>query len=127
MCIRDSVEGTLEEALDSMAWANGFVWTAEGDAVEFYREKELLWSDAAGLKELLEARPEIVGFTDAFGQTPLHHACTIGDVEAAKLLLASGADAGAKNRDGLTPLDIARLAGNEDLVALISEHEAGQQ
>jgi len=118
------VDGTLEEALDSIAWTNGFVWAAEGDAVEFYKEKELFWSDADWLGKLLKARPEIVGFTDAFGQTPLHHACIIGDVEAAKLLLAAGADVEARNRDGLTPLDIARLAGNEDLMGLLSKHPA---
>jgi len=121
------VDGTLEEALDSMAWESGFVWAVRGDAVEFYVEKELVWSDAEWLGKLLKAQPEIIGFTDIVGQTPLHHACIIGDVEAAKLLLAAGADVEATNRDGLTPLDIARLAGNEDFIALLSQHAARQQ
>ncbi len=49
---------------------------------------------------------------DSFGQTPLHIACSkgfrIGSFETAQVLLKAGADGGAKDHRGFTPLDYVR-------------------
>ena len=41
-------------------------------------------------------------------QDPLHHAAEHNNVEAARALIAAGADPGARNDRGLTPVDFAR-------------------
>ena len=56
---------------------------------------------------------------DGFGNTPLHHACEIGDLALAQLLLSLGAAPNATNRDGYTPLGRVRASDPAlcDLVA----------
>lgn len=46
------------------------------------------------------------------GETPLHTAATSGNTDAARLLLARGADSLRKNSAGETPLDLARRFGH---------------
>jgi ankyrin repeat protein len=46
--------------------------------------------------------------------TPLHGAASRGDIEAAKLLLAHGADRDAKASDGLTVAGIAEKYGHRE-------------
>ena len=46
--------------------------------------------------------------------------------ELVELLLANGAKADAKNRDGKTPLSIAREEGFDNIVAILEEHLARQ-
>jgi hypothetical protein len=48
--------------------------------------------------------------------TPLHEACD--SVELTKLLLENGADRKAKDTDGKTPLDWAKLFGKEEVIRL---------
>ncbi|KAL8868842.1 MAG: hypothetical protein Q9174_004717 [Haloplaca sp. 1 TL-2023] len=47
-------------------------------------------------------------------------------VELVELLLANGAKAGAKNRDGRTPLEIAKEKGLDGIVAVLEEYLARQ-
>ena len=47
---------------------------------------------------------------DEDGWTSLHHACSIGDMEVAQILVRRGADAGARDQFGLSPSDIAESA-----------------
>jgi ankyrin repeat protein len=42
--------------------------------------------------------------TDEYGNTPLHYACRMGNVEIVKLLLKQGSDVNVKNEFGSTPL-----------------------
>lgn len=50
------------------------------------------------------ARPDVI-LTG--GQTALHMACRLGNVQAVELLLWHGSDASIRDYDGLTPTDIA--------------------
>ncbi|KAK7074366.1 hypothetical protein SK128_009451 [Halocaridina rubra] len=50
------------------------------------------------------------------GKTVLHFACHVGHLEVLKVLLGSGADILAKDKDGYTPLHVAIAAGKEDIV-----------
>jgi ankyrin repeat protein len=51
--------------------------------------------------------------------TPLHEACD--SVELTKLLLENGADPTAKDTNGKTPLDWAKLFGKEEVIRLYKE------
>jgi len=53
-----------------------------------------------------------VNLSDRQGNTALHHAATAGDIACIEKLLAAGAKATAKNKDGNTPLE---LAANEQV------------
>jgi ankyrin repeat protein len=57
----------------------------------------------------------------ADGTTPLHVAVHQEDVLRVKALLADNAEVDAKNRYEVTPLAIACLAGNSDIVAMLLE------
>jgi ankyrin repeat protein len=51
------------------------------------------------------------------GWTPLHAAAQNGDARSLEALLAAGADPELRNDDGLSARDLARAAGNDELVA----------
>jgi ankyrin repeat protein len=51
------------------------------------------------------------------GWTPLHAAAQNGDLRSLEALLAAGADPELRNDDGRSAADIARTAGNDELVA----------
>lgn len=53
------------------------------------------------------------------GYTPLHDAVWGNNPEAAKLLLAKGADPTIKNKEGQTPLEKAQSEGKEDLIKVL--------
>jgi ankyrin repeat protein len=75
---------------------------------------------AALVRLLLDAGAE-VDPVDVFGDTPLWRAVmTAGsDLSTLSVLLGHGADPRRKNRHGLSPLDLARESGQEDVVALL--------
>jgi ankyrin repeat protein len=76
--------------------------------------------DTARLQELLRSTPSLVSVRDtAFGATPLHWAALRGHIDAARQLVQAGADVGALNNDGETPLDVARRAKREDVERLL--------
>ena len=56
---------------------------------------------------LLLSRRASVTAVDHYGRTPLHDASESSSLEATRLLLHAGADAGAASRTGLTPAKIA--------------------
>ena len=61
--------------------------------------------------------------TEPDGTTALHHAARSGDLETASRLLASGADANAAHRYGVTPLSLA--AGNANAALALGLLNAG--
>ncbi|MCL2117953.1 MAG: ankyrin repeat domain-containing protein [Planctomycetaceae bacterium] len=58
--------------------------------------------------------------------TPLHIAIQNGNIEIVKALLADGCDLGARNADGLTPLDLATKLNHDEIVRLLLERGAGR-
>lgn len=61
---------------------------------------------------------------DETGSTALHHAAAQGHVEIARLLLDSGAQVDVRNREGLTPLDMAKRMEKEDCVRFLESRGA---
>ncbi|GAA6032422.1 hypothetical protein JCM8097_008167 [Rhodosporidiobolus ruineniae] len=78
--------------------------------------------DASALEAFLqrEGKSADLNERDSYGYAPLHLAVDRGNLDAAKVLLAAGADKSLTDEDGNTPLDLARLAEQDDLVALLS-------
>jgi ankyrin repeat protein len=58
----------------------------------------------------------IVQPPDPDGNTFLHHAAREGDVSLIRDLLIDGYDIDARNKDGLTPLDVANQHGKPKAV-----------
>jgi ankyrin repeat protein len=56
---------------------------------------------------------------DGRGNTPLHYAAGYGRTAIVTLLLARGADAGAANDAGQTPVDVAGVNGEREVVAAL--------
>ena len=57
--------------------------------------------------------------------TPLHTAIQNGNIDIIKMLLADGCDLSERNAQGQTPLDLATVINNEEIVRLLLEHGAG--
>ncbi|XP_069702945.1 ARF GTPase-activating protein GIT2 isoform X2 [Periplaneta americana] len=60
-------------------------------------------------------------FHEEKGTTPLHVAAKVGQVYQAELLVVYGADPGAEDSQGKTPVDYARSAGHKDLADRLVE------
>jgi len=60
------------------------------------------------VREILEAEPDLEA-RDAKQNTPLHYCAGYGRVEFAKALLEAGADAGARNEEFKSALDLAQM------------------
>ena len=63
------------------------------------------YNGGKNLKVLLELGGSVED-RDAYGSTALHIACVFCNADAVELLLENGADAAAKDDDGLTPKDV---------------------
>ena len=61
---------------------------------------------------------------DHIGWTPLHYACTKGNLDVAKFLVANGAMVDSTALNGTTPLMMAVQSGNEDLIRFMLENGA---
>ncbi len=61
---------------------------------------------------------------DETGSTALHHAVAQGHVEIARLLLENGASIDARNREGLTPLEVAKRMEKKESVILLESRGA---
>lgn len=72
------------------------------------------------VKLLLEQPGVNVNAVDDFGRTALHHACLREKDDAAKALLAAGAQADLYDKNGFTPLQLAVHMGNTDLLPVFA-------
>jgi ankyrin repeat protein len=68
---------------------------------------------------LIEAGAD-VNATQRHGWTPLHGAAQNGSLATVTRLLAAGADRAARNDDGVSAADLARLAGHPEIEALLA-------
>ncbi|TPP66692.1 Ankyrin repeat and SOCS box protein 13 [Fasciola gigantica] len=77
--------------------------------------------ESGDLGELLSLvkQTDAVCARDADNNTLLHHACIAGNVDAVKLLIASGLHANVGNVDGHTPLCDAALNGSTEIVSIL--------
>ena len=75
---------------------------------------------AAGESMALGEPPE----ADEHGRTPLYNACLNGHMDAARSLLAQGADVNRATKNGVTPLWIACQSGHVDAAGLLLDKGA---
>lgn len=71
------------------------------------------------VKILLDAGADVNSVNKRNGMTPLHRAIGSGPIMV-KLLLDAGAQSGVANTEGITPIDTASQAGDEESVKLLS-------
>ena len=79
----------------------------------------------ANVANLVEAGADI-STASSTGWTALHLAAYQGDAKLATLLLAKGANLGAKDEKGLTPLELAQLGGYKPVVQLLRDEATAQ-
>lgn len=87
----------------------------------------------AAINGYIDVMRELVGYgildvnaKNNIGDTPLHDAVRSGRSvisEIITFLLESGADTGAKNKEGKTPADLAQKYGLDDIVKLIRDYD----
>ena len=78
-------------------------------------------NDLHTLRRWLALAPDRVDACHASNETPLHRAVACGHVDAARLLIAHGADVNALGRDAETPLHLAAMDGSAAMVTLLLE------
>ena len=61
---------------------------------------------------------------DHIGWTPLHYACSKGQLDVAKFLVSNGAIVDSKALNGTTPLMMAVQSGNDELVLFLLQNGA---
>jgi ankyrin repeat protein len=77
--------------------------------------------DVVAVRQMLERNPALLNQPDSqYGATPLHWAAATGHVDLVSFLVAAGADAGARNKAGETPLQVAQRANRNDVVDVLS-------
>ncbi|THV07687.1 ankyrin [Dendrothele bispora CBS 962.96] len=78
-------------------------------------------NDVANMKKLLLNNSQVdLNARDEFGYTCLHLAADRGNVEMVRLLVEHGVDLTAKDEDELTAGELARIAGHNDIVDILS-------
>lgn len=83
--------------------------------------------DLAAIRKLLRADPSLAHARDKEDSTPLHWAAWRGQVEAARVLLESGAEVNARNQNrhwGTTPLHAAAHGNQAAVAQLLLAHGA---
>jgi ankyrin repeat protein len=105
----DAARALIEAGADVSARSNNSFWVLP------------LHSAASGghaeIVELLLAAGAEPDPRQRHGWTPLQAAAQNGDLRSLEALLAAGADPELRNDDGLSATDLARAAGNDELVA----------
>lgn len=75
---------------------------------------------APSLKEQIAADPSLISARDDEGWTFLHSEALAGSLPTVQVLLDAGSDPNAKTNHGMTPVQLARSLGWEDVVALLT-------
>ena len=81
--------------------------------------KAAFWGHTHVVRKLVGDWGLPVDGTDYAGDTALHDAARFGHAKIVAVLLDAGADPIRKNRDGLTPLDLAEEHGKPDVIKLL--------
>ena len=80
--------------------------------------------DVGQLQALTEGDAKVARVGDGYGMTPLHWAARAGAVDCAQVLLAHGADVGARNKARRAPLQLAAEADQAEIIRLLAKHGA---
>src|SRR5512138_2338618 len=81
--------------------------------------------DFGTTRQLLDEDPRLANAHDQdFGATPLHWAALRGHAAVAGLLIASGADLGARNSAGETPEEVARRSKHPEMAPILAPPKA---
>lgn len=80
--------------------------------------------DEAKLKSLLSADSKLLNSPDSEGKTALHRAAARGNLDAARFLVASGADVNVKSKSGLTALKLATGFGRTEVAEFLRQKGA---
>jgi ankyrin repeat protein len=59
------------------------------------------------------------------GKTPLHMGAEAGNLAVVKLLVSKGADISLKDAKGMTPFDLAKKGGHNDVMAAVRPKGSG--
>ena len=82
--------------------------------------------EAGRVEQLATEVPSLINEADAeFGATALHWAALRGHAEVVKALISHGADLTVTNKDGETPLRVARRANRSQVVELLRRAQSG--
>lgn len=85
-------------------------------------EEGFVASNLDVLKYLIEEQDFDVNEKDCSRQTPLHHACSVGDIRIVGYLIAvKGIDINARDKEGRTPLIAAFTSGNLPIAKFLVE------
>lgn len=103
------------------------------DVVDFNGETILHFTVGRNSYNILEyllqnfpAFNNFINFKDNDGNTPLHIAAFMGYTDIAELLLRYGANPNLRNKNGETPLDIAKKSNNRPLIDLLQQASTSQ-
>ena len=80
--------------------------------------------DVEKVRELVQARPELVAVRDDLDRSPLHEAALIGSTSVVEFLLERKAEVDARDFSRSTPLLLAAGAGQKGVVELLLAHQA---
>lgn len=96
--------------------------TGDADIIDLFRSAYSY--DSESVIEILDRRPELVDFKDKHGRTPLHEACTQGDMKTVGALLKYGADVTIRDANGQTPADRAEAHNQYAVTKLLHKHDS---
>ena len=80
--------------------------------------------DLDNVRTFLDSKILNIDITGNLGQTPLHHAAWINNVELTLLLIDNGANINAKTNSDTTPLHIAAFRNSIDVAKILIEKGA---
>jgi hypothetical protein len=76
-------------------------------------------NDLAALHTLIERGEDVNQWDEIFGETPLHRVSRLRKPEAARLLIAAGADVNVRDEEEETPLHLACRYGQAEIAGIL--------
>jgi uncharacterized protein len=101
-----------------------YLGNLDGVKMLLARGAEVNKTDKSGQSPLLAASIPMVGYFSVEGRVEFWFAPAPDRIEIVKLLLAKGADVNRADNEGATPLFVARIYGNDQIVALLKKNGA---